>query len=79
MSQVLQAFSYGPVGPCAVRANCLSYALEARPEGSWAESPGTGASSHADLPSAGPATMRGSGSRPAGQHDELADRPAART
>ena len=22
-------------GPCAVRANCLSYALEARPEGIW--------------------------------------------
>ena len=84
MSQVLRAFSYGPVGPCAgswllsqpavpprgacrqadpelffliaavtstaarqaeaakavcglcaVRANCLSYALEARPEGIW--------------------------------------------
>ena len=22
-------------GPCAVRANCLSYALEAKPEGIW--------------------------------------------
>ena len=22
-------------GPCAVRANCLAYALEARPEGIW--------------------------------------------
>ena len=36
MSQVLQAFGYGLAGPCAgARPLCLSYALEARPEGIW--------------------------------------------
>lgn len=41
-------------GRCVVRANCLSYALAAMPEGIWGGPPKRSAAQHGDLPSAGP-------------------------
>ena len=64
-------------GPCAVRANCLSYAFEAMPQGIWAEPPRRSAAQHGELTCAGPGTPQHSGSRPAGLHGELVIQPAA--
>ena len=46
-----------------VRPNCLSYALEAMPEGIWGGTTRTSAAQHGELPSAGPGTSRVSRSR----------------
>ena len=61
-------------GPCAVRANCLSYALKAMPEGIWGGTTQEERRAARALPSAGPGTRRAAG--PAGQ-DSIMSLPAA--
>ena len=50
-------------GLCAIRADCLSYSLEAMPEGIWGGTTRRSAAQHGELPSAGPGTRRVSRSR----------------
>jgi WhiB family transcriptional regulator, redox-sensing transcriptional regulator len=64
---------------CAVRANCLRYALRPCQRVSGAEPPWKSARWHADLRPAGPGTLRNSRSRRVRQRDGLAGRPAAGT